>query len=69
MLNLTPISEPLRRSGGIGRRTGLKILCSAMNVRVRVPPSAQGSEQWCERLQAGVSLCPRMSLDFSQVFQ
>src|SRR5205809_5301031 len=28
------------RGGEIGRRTGLKILSSARNVRVRVPPSA-----------------------------
>ena len=28
------------RGGGIGRRTGLKILCPAKGVRVRVPLSA-----------------------------
>ena len=35
------------RDGGIGRRTGLKILCPAKGVRVRVPLSAQVTNIKC----------------------
>ena len=35
------------RDGGIGRRTGLKILCPAKGVRVRVPLSAHDTKIKC----------------------
>jgi para-aminobenzoate synthetase component I len=46
--------QPQRRSGGTGRRAGLKIRCPVRGVWVRSPPSASRSKRFCD---AGAGSC------------